>query len=72
MAAEIKVGQLVELTAVENSELDLVGRRGIVVAMRPGSGLATVRVDDGRGRPGAEIRARAENLKVVAPAPAAE
>ena len=61
MATEIQVGQVVELTAVENSEMDLTGQRGTVIALNQGSGLASVKIDGS----GSEISVWPENLKIV-------
>ena len=58
---EIAVGQVVELTAVENSELDLTGQRGTVIKMNPESGLASVRIEGS----GSEVSVWPETLKIV-------
>ena len=60
-AMEIAVGQVVELTAVENSELDLTGQRGTVIKMNPESGLASVRIEGS----GSEVSVWPETLKIV-------
>lgn len=65
MATEIQVGQVVELTAVENSEIDLTGQRGTVIAMNHGSGLASVRMDG----TGSELSVWPETLKIVSSTP---
>ena len=55
----IEVGKTVELTAVENSELDLTGKRGTVIRINHQSGLAVVSIG------GSEISVWPDNLKVV-------
>ena len=61
MTELLQVGQVVELTAVENSEIDLTGQRGTVKKINPGSGLALVKMDDS----GSEISVAPETLKIV-------
>ena len=56
---DIDVGVTVELTAVENSELDLTGKRGTVIRINHQSGLAVVSIG------GSEISVWPDNLKVV-------
>ena len=63
---EVQVGQVVELTVVENSEIDLTGQRGTVMEVNPRSGLALVKMDGS----GSEISVAPVTLKIVSSTPA--